>query len=322
MFNPLWMCKQGRLDYDGRPIFKIPAHDLVYEMRKISSEIEVIPAHIWTPWFSMFGSNSGFDSVHNCFKDQEKYIHALETGLSSDPPMNWRLSQLDKYNLVSFSDSHSFWPWRIGREATIFEMKDLSYTNLLKALRTGEGLTGTVEVDPSYGKYHFDGHRDCNVVMSPSESLKHNNFCPVCKKEMTLGVAHRVEALADRPVGFEPKNPKSFNTMLPLSEVLSKMYGTAVSSKAVWREYNKLLRRFGSEYNILLDASKERLGEEVHPKIVDAVLKNRAGNLDVKPGYDGVYGELQLEPLDPSMVKNNVKAAKPKGLQKGLGDFI
>ncbi|MAG38526.1 hypothetical protein CMO90_00380, partial [Candidatus Woesearchaeota archaeon] len=154
-----YLKKHGRVDYDGRPIFKISCHDFVYNLRKISLDIEVIPAHIWTPWFSLFGSKSGFDSVHECFKDQEKYVHALETGLSSDPEMNWRLSQLDKFNLVSFSDSHSFWPWRMGREATIFELKKLKYDNILRALRSGEGLQETVEVDPSYGKYHFDGHR-------------------------------------------------------------------------------------------------------------------------------------------------------------------
>lgn len=316
-----YLGKHGRLDYDGRPIFKITAHDLVYELRRISLDIEVIPAHIWTPWFSMFGSNSGFDSVHNCFKDQEKYIHALETGLSSDPPMNWRLSQLDKFNLVSFSDSHSFWPWRMGREATIFELKELTYNNLLRALRSGEGLTGTVEVDPAYGKYHLDGHRNCNVVMTPANAIKNNNICVSCKKPLTLGVAHRVEELADREENYTRKDAKPFYTLQPLSEVISAIRNSATSSKSVWSDYNKLLRRFKTEYNILFDAPKDKIAEEVHPKIAEAILKNRTGNLKVKPGYDGVYGEILLQPLESSEMKEeNPKKIPPK--QKGLDEFF
>jgi uncharacterized protein (TIGR00375 family) len=290
-----YLKKHGRVDYDGRPIFKIPCDEFVYELRKISKDIEVIPAHIWTPWFSMFGSKSGFDSVKEAFKDQEQHIHALETGLSSDPPMNWRLSQLDKFNLVSFSDSHSFWPWRLGREATIFELKKLTYSNLLKTLRTGKGLTGTVEVNPSYGKYHFDGHRTCNIVMNPKETIKHKNICPVCKKPLVIGVAYRVEQLADRPEGYQKPNAKPFHTLIPISEILSTMLNKAVTTKTVWQEYNKLMKRFKTEYNILLNATEEQLKEEINPKIADIILKNRTGNLTVKPGYDGVYGELEID---------------------------
>ena len=315
-----YLKTHGRVDYDGRPIFKIPAHEFVYNLRKISYDIEVIPAHIWTPWFSMFGSKSGFDSVHECFKDQEKHIHALETGLSSDPPMNWRLSQLDRYNLVSSSDLHSFWPWRTGREATMLELKELNYTNLLRALRIGQGLKGTIEVDPSYGKYHYDGHRKCNVVMTPEESLKNNNICPKCGNELTLGVAHRVEELADRPKGYKPKNAKEFYKMLPLSEILSRMLDFNISTKTVWRHYNQLMKHFKSEYEILLDASEEKLLEVTHPKIVRAIIKNRQGEMEVKPGYDGVYGELQLETIQEKELEKEEKKA-PKG-QKGLSDFL
>jgi PHP family Zn ribbon phosphoesterase len=162
-----YLLTKGRVDYDGRPIFKIPCPDFVEQLHSINPKIEVIPAHIWTPWFSMFGSKSGFDSVKDCFLDQTRRIHALETGLSSDPPMNWRLSQLDNYNLVSFSDLHSFWPWRLGRESTLFEVGKLNYSNLLSAIRTGDGLKGTIEVDPNYGKYHFDGHRKCGLSWTP-----------------------------------------------------------------------------------------------------------------------------------------------------------
>ena len=212
-----YFLKHGRIDYDGRPIFKIPCDEMTYELKKISDDVEVIPAHIWTPWFSLFGSMSGFNSVEDAFKDQTKNIHALETGLSSDPPMNWRLSQLDKYSLVSCSDSHSFWPWRIGREATIFELKELTYKGLIKALRTKEGLLGTIEVDPAYGKYHFDGHRNCKICLSPKESIKLKDICPVCGKQLTIGVDHRVNELADREEGFKPKGAKDFKRLIPLS---------------------------------------------------------------------------------------------------------
>lgn len=314
-----YLKKHGRVDYDGRPIFKISCDNFLYDLRKISLDIEVIPAHIWTPWFSLFGSKSGFDSVHECFKDQEKYIHALETGLSSDPAMNWRLSQLDKYNLVSFSDLHSFWPWRMGREATIFDMKSLSYANLLRALRSGEGLTATVEVNPSYGKYHFDGHRNCNVVMDPKQSLEHKNTCPKCKREMTLGVVYRVNALADREEGYKLKNAKPYHTLLPISEILAKMLNRTLISKAVWTEYNKLIKRFGSEYYILLDSKEEHLKEITHKKIAEAIIANRQGKLKVEPGYDGVYGELQLEEIDSNEVEQD---EIPKPSQRGLSDFF
>jgi len=317
-----YLKKHGREDYDGRPIFKISSDNLLYELRRISQDVEVIPAHIWTPWFSLFGSNSGFDSVHECFKDQEKYVHALETGLSSDPAMNWQLSQLDKFNLVSFSDAHSFWPWRIGREATIFELKELSYANIIRVIRSGEGLLGTVEVDPSYGKYHFDGHRNCNIVMSPEQSVSVNNVCPKCNSNMTLGVAHRIRELADRPQNYKPENAKTFYTMLPLSEILAKIFNKTISSKIVWREYNKVLRRFGSEYEILLNASKSQLREVTYEQVAEAIIKNRSGLLKVIPGYDGVYGELVMEPITNKELEEDEKEKLDESKQQGLSDFF
>ena len=317
-----YLLTHGRIDYDGRPIFKIPSDMFVYELRKISKDIEVIPAHIWTPWFGMFGSKSGFDSMKECFKDQEKHVHAIETGISSDPAMNWRLSQLDKKQIVSFSDSHSFWPWRIGREATIFDLKKFNYKNLLKAIRTGNGLSGTIEVDPAYGKYHFDGHRNCNIMTSPAQSIKMKNFCPECRKELTLGVAHRVEELADRPQGYKLKNAKPYYSMLPLSEIISAMKGKAMITKAVWTDYDKLRKRFGSEYDILLKTSQERLSEEVHPKIAELIIKNRQGKLKVNPGYDGVYGELEVESLNPKEAKEKKRIIRAKPKQKDLGKFF
>lgn len=282
--------KKGRLDYDGRPIFNIPCPEFVEMLKEISKDIEVIPAHVWTPWFSLFGSKSGFNSVKDCFQDQTKHIHALETGLSSDPKMNWRLSQLDKYLMVSFSDLHSYWPWRIGREATMFDIK-LNYKNLLKALRTREGFKATIEVDPNYGKYHIDGHRSCNVAMTPKESQKHNNICPKCGRELTIGVLHRVEELADRKESYKPDNAQKFYTLIPLSEILSKFLGKGIATKAVWYEYNKLIEKFGNEYKILLEAKEDELKKVTEEKIAAAIIKNRKGKIKVSPGYDGVYGE-------------------------------
>ncbi len=286
--------KKGRLDYDGRPIFGFGCVELVEMMKLISQDIEIIPAHIWTPWFSLFGSMSGFDTVEECFKDQTKHIHALETGLSSDPAMNWRLSQLDNYSLVSFSDSHSFWPWRIGREATIFDLKKLTYNNLITALREKSGLKETVEVDPNFGKYHFTGHRNCNVSLEPSESLKTNNICPACKRELTVGVLQRVEDLADRELGFVPKGNVPFKSVLPLAELISAVKGNSVASKSVFAEYYNIVKGT-NEFEILLEKPFEELVKITNEKIADVIVKNREGKLRVIPGYDGVYGQLVIE---------------------------
>ncbi|MBS3143326.1 DNA helicase UvrD [Candidatus Woesearchaeota archaeon] len=269
--------KKGRLDYDGRPIFGFTSIELIDMVRGISNDIEIIPAHAWTPWFSIFGSKSGFDSIKECFQEKSKYIHAIETGLSSDPEMNWRLSQLDNINLVSFSDAHSFWPWRLGREATLFNTK-LKYKEIINAIRTGEGLNSTIEVDPNYGKYHYTGHRNCN---------------PICKKPLTIGVADRIEELADRPEGYKPKNARTFKKLIPLHEIIAYNYKLSqLTSKKVWETYNKLINQFESELNIMLNVEEEKLRKIIEDKLVDLIIKNRNQNLNIKPGYDGVYGEI------------------------------
>jgi uncharacterized protein (TIGR00375 family) len=307
------LLKKGRVDYDGRPIFKIPCPEFVEMLQQISPDIEVIPAHIWTPWFSLFGANSGFDSIKDCFQDKLNKIHALETGMSSDPAMNWRLSQLDKFKLVSFSDLHSFWPWRIGREATEFEIKDLTYKNILNALRDS-GLTRTIEVDPGYGKYHLTGHRNCNVCLEPKESLKLKDICPVCKKKLTVGVLERVEELADRDEGYVDNNRPKFLTLIPLSEIISHLYGAGIATKKVWAVYNELIENFNSEFNIMLNVSKDELIKVVDEKLADAIIKNREGKIKIKAGYDGVYGEPVFE--------GKVEEIKPlPKKQKSLSDF-
>jgi uncharacterized protein (TIGR00375 family) len=313
--NSALMRKKVKIESDGRPICGIPAMELVEMLKSINTGIEIIPAHIWTPWFSLFGSKSGFDRIEDCFQDQTKHIHALETGLSSDPAMNWRLSALDKFAMVSFSDSHSFWPWRIGREATLFELENLTYDNLVKALHTKDGLVETIEVDPSYGKYHFDGHRDCNVSLEPNESKRIKNVCPVCRRELTIGVLHRVEELADREHGFVPKGARPFRSLLPLSEIISSAVGANVSSNKVWEEYNKLVAAFGSELNVLVDANEERLKATTTEKIANLLLIVRNGKVKIKPGYDGVYGEIE------NVKKSKNENAHFRKPQKTLGDF-
>ena len=291
------LLKYGDLSVDGRPTLSMDASHLVEEVMEVSSENMVFPAHAWTPWFSIFGAFSGFNSVEECYQDMTKHIYALETGLSSDPPMNWRLSKLDNLVLVSNSDSHSFWPWRIGREANVFELKKMSYREILDAIRLKDvaRFKFTIETDPAYGKYHWTGHRNCHVALSPREAAKLGNVCPVCRRKLTKGVEQRVEELADRPVGFKPVGVVGFVHLLPLSEIIAAVLGVdSPSAQQVWGIYNLLVARFGDEYSVLMDASREALSSVVDEKIAEAIIRVREGQIKVVPGYDGVYGQLVI----------------------------
>lgn len=314
------LSKYGNLTVDGRPTLNMNAPHLVEEVMEASSQNMVFPAHIWTPWFSLFGAFSGFDSVEECYRDMTKHIHALETGLSSDPPMNWRLSKLGKFTLVSNSDSHSFWPWRIGREANVFELKRSSYREVIDAIRfkDKEKFKFTIETDPAYGKYHWTGHRNCNVALSPQEAIKLGNICPVCRRKLTKGVEQRVEELADRPAGFKPENAIGFMRLLPLSEIIRAVLGVgSPSTRKVWGIYNQLIERFGNEYAVLMDASKDALSKVVDEKVAEAVIRVREGRVKVTPGYDGVYGKLIVfeESFDGEPVPERVQ-------QLNLTDFM
>ncbi|RLJ01623.1 MAG: DNA helicase UvrD [Candidatus Aenigmatarchaeota archaeon] len=311
-----WLDTKGRRDYDGRPTFGFTCPELVEVMMSISKDIMVIPAHAWTPWFSLYGSNSGFDSIKDCFKDQLKNIYAIETGLSSDPPMNWRLSELDDFALVSNSDSHSPWPWRLGRECNVFNLKELTYRNLVDAIKKKDPkrFEMTIEVDPAYGKYHYDGHRACGIVLSPKEAIKLNNICPVCGRPLTIGVEHRVEELADREEGFVPKDAIPFRRLLPLSELIAGVMKIGNPySKKVMEEYSKLIKRFGNEFEILLNVPEEELMKVTDEKIVRYIIKNRNQEIEVKPGYDGVYGV--------PIINSNEMDLKRKTGQKSLFHF-
>ncbi|MEK6839790.1 MAG: endonuclease Q family protein [Nanoarchaeota archaeon] len=300
------ILKRWRLDYDGRPIFGCSSIEFLDLMRSVSPNIEMIPAHAWTAFFSIFGSKSGYNSIQECFEERAQYIHAIETGMSSDPAMNRRLSQLDNINLVSFSDPHTYFPWRLGREATRFDC-DLTYKGILHALRTGEGLKGTIETPPVYGKYHIDGHRACDVHFEYEETKQHRGICPKCKHDLTLGVAYRVEELADRK---EPQNVPSFVSVVPLHELIAAVYDIKqLASKKVWEIYRTLIKTFGNEFTVLLDASEDALAKVVDPKLARVILLNREQKLPIEPGYDGVYGKVVLN--------NQQILAK----QKSLGEY-
>ncbi|MEM2466772.1 MAG: endonuclease Q family protein [Candidatus Bathyarchaeia archaeon] len=301
------LAKYGDLSVDGRPTLDMSASQLVEEVMEVSKDNMVFPAHAWTPWFSIFGAFSGFNSVEECYQDMAKHIYALETGLSSDPPMNWRLSKLDKFTLVSNSDSHSFWPWRMGREANVFELKSPSYWEVVEAIKNKDKakFRFTVETDPAYGKYHWTGHRNCKVSFSPKEAIKLGNICPVCRKKLTKGVEQRVEELADRPAGFKPENAIGYLHLLPLSEIIATVLNAdSPSTQKVWSIYNKLLDKFWDEYSVLIDVPGEALESVVGRKIAEAIIRVREDKIKVVPGYDGVYGHPIIFEDEASAVKN------------------
>jgi len=307
---------RGDLDVDGRPMLKMTAAELAAEVIAISPDNLIFPAHAWTPWFSLFGANAGFDRLDDCYQEMTDHVYALETGLSSDPPMNWRLTSLDRLALLSNSDSHSAWPWRMGREANVFELDDLTYWEIMDAIKTRnpQKFKFTIETDPSYGKYHWTGHRQCGVSMPASEATSLGNVCPKCGRKLTKGVEQRVEELADRPDGRKPPNAISFIHLLPLSEIIATTIGSeAPSSPKVWRYYNMLIDRFRDEYSVLLDAPMEGISELTDEKIADAIIRVREGRVKVTPGYDGVYGRIDL------LAKDETK--RPRKIV-GLEDFI
>ncbi len=291
----------GNLDTDGRPVLNIsPAH-LVEIIMELSHDNLVFPAHAWTPWWSIFGAFGGVDSVDECYEDMTKHIHAIETGLSSDPPMNWRISWLDNYLLLSSSDAHSPYPYRIGREAVVFDFKGPSYRELVEAIRTRDRrrVVMTLEVPPAYGKYHWSGHRECGVgPLSPMESKRLGYRCPVCHRKLTKGVDERVEELADRMPGYKPANAIGFRTVIPLQELIAISAGmgpeaeSKLMSKRIWSIYEMVIHRLGSEFTILLDTPPEQIASIAGPGLAELIRMMREGKLEITPGYDGVYGKL------------------------------
>jgi uncharacterized protein (TIGR00375 family) len=291
------LTRLGKLGSDGRPIFSFPVKDLVKIVLDVSEDCLLVPAHAWTPWFSVFGANSGFDSLEECFEEQTKYIHAIETGLSSDPQMNWRWSALDNLTLISNSDAHS--PSKLGREANCFACA-LEYPEIIRVMKEKDpaGLLFTVEFFPEEGKYHYDGHRNCNVLLAPYQSRAYDNICPVCGRKLTVGVMHRVEELADREAGFVPPKAIPSIHLIPLEEIIAEALGQGTGTKGVNQEYMRLVEAGGSEFAILLDLPPEEIEHIAPPRVYEGIMRVRRGELNITPGHDGVYGKISIFPKD------------------------
>ena len=287
------LVNYGNLVVDGRPILNLDSAELARIIFDICSDCFLVPAHAWTPWFGLFGSRTGFNKIEECFDKQTPNIYALETGLSSDPAMNWRWSDLDRFTLISNSDAHS--PSRLGREANVFNCK-LDYYEIIKTLKKKDNkkFLSTIEFFPQEGKYHFDGHRNCNVCFSPAETKRHNNICPKCGKPLTVGVMNRVEQFADRPQNFQPKQAIPFKSLIPLQEIIAEAHNVGKETVGVQKEYFSLIKSFGSEFNILLDMSEEQIKKELPQRIGQGIIKVRKGEVDIKPGYDGEYGRVKI----------------------------
>lgn len=284
---------RGRLDADGRPTFALSARDLTRVVLEACPDCMVIPAHAWTPWFSVFGANSGFDSLEECFQDMTPHIKAIETGLSSDPAMNWRLSTLDHITLISNSDAHS--PSRIGREANVFDC-DLDYYELKRVIESKDHsrFLMTIEFFPEEGKYHFDGHRRCGIVFSPEETRQHGGLCPVCGRQLTIGVMHRVHELADRAPGFVPENAIPAVHLIPLQEIIAEALGQGVETVGVQNEYLRLVSEAGSEFRLLLDLDEAQVRSFVPERIATGIMRVRQGKLHIVPGHDGEFGKISI----------------------------
>ncbi len=297
--------KIGNIKSDGRPILGLDSRSLLEITLESGQGATIIPAHIWTPWFSALGSKSGFNSIEECYEDLSEHIFAVETGLSSDPEMNWRVSSLDKYRLVSNSDAHS--PSKLAREATVFDTEP-DYFSMMNALKTGKGFLGTIEFFPEEGKYHMDGHRKCDICMEPPETIKHKGICPVCRKPLTIGVSHRVNDLADRPQkGFTPPSTAGeVYSLIPLQEILSEIIGVGPNSKSVEKAYENLIQKLGPELDILMDIPIDRISEVGSPILGEAISRLRKGKVIRQAGYDGEYGIIKL--FEPG---ETLKKSKP-----------
>jgi uncharacterized protein (TIGR00375 family) len=285
------LSKIGNLKSDGRPILGLDAKELLRITLDAAPDAMLIPAHVWTPHFSVLGAASGFDSLEECYEELTPQIHAVETGLSSDPLMNWRISALDTITLVSNSDAHS--AAKIGREANILDT-DITYSAMLKAIRTRKGFLGTIEFFPEQGKYHYDGHRNCGVSLTPKETMAQNYLCPACGSKVTVGVMHRVEKLADRKEGFKPAGAPSFASIIPLPEIIAEGLECGVNTKKVNALYLPMLERLGNEFTILLESPLDDIERAGTPLIREAIARMRAGNVHISPGYDGEFGKVKI----------------------------
>lgn len=284
----------GNLHSDGRPILGLDSKDLLAIVLEICPRALFIPAHIWTPHFSLFGAKSGFDGIRECFGDLTEYIYALETGLSSDPSMNWRLSTLDNLALISNSDAHS--PTSLAREANVFDT-DLSYTGIFEALKNNDlqKFCGTIEFFPEEGKYHHDGHRSCQICWKPAQTKAASGICPICGKTVTMGVLHRIETLADRPEGYRPEKARPFENLIPLQDIITTSMGYKTTGIKVRRKYLDMVTNLGTELAILREIPVKEIEEYGEKQIAESINRMRKGEIIIKPGSDGQYGEILVK---------------------------
>lgn len=287
------LSRFGNLRADGRPTLALDSKEMLEKILECSPDSFLVPAHIWTPWFALFGANSGFDSIEECFEELKREVPALETGLSSDPPMNWRLSSLDPYTLISNSDAHS--PRKIGREANLFDC-ELSYNTIKDTLKKKDKtrLLSTIEFFPQEGKYHYDGHRKCNIRLSPKESMLNNDICPVCGKPLTVGVMHRIELLADRSEDTVPSNAIPYKHLAPLEEIIAEALSIGVHTAGVRSKYLNLVRNLNGEFEVLLNAPLSEIAKYSDERIREGIERVREERLTVIPGFDGVFGTIKI----------------------------
>lgn len=318
--------KRGNLAADGRPMLgKTSCAEFVEMTKQACKEAEIVPAHAWTPWFGVLGDKSGYNSVQEAYGDKASKIVACESGMSADPAMMWRVSSLDSFAIMSNSDPHSPHPWRLGRECNAFGDDCNSFAKIFDAVRTQDKnkFLFTVETNPVYGRYHLDGHRNCNFSSWPEETKKLKEICPKCGKKLTIGVEKRIEELADRPVGFVRKNAIPFRTVLPLAELIASVHRTNLYSKKVQEEYQKLIAKFGNEFHIVFEVSEAEIKEVSGLEIARVVMMNRENSIKIKPGFDGEYGVLELPEqliLGKKREKRNSETSDSKA-QKSLGEF-
>ena len=295
-FNKVLESRGFNLKFDGRPILGLTAKDILTLMLETDEHMVMIPAHAWTPWFGVFGSKGGYDSLEDCFEDLTPHIFAIETGLSSDPLMNWRLSALDKISLVSNSDAHSL--GKLGREANVMNFfSKISYLEIMRVIRekNKKEFLYTIEFYPEEGKYHFDGHKDCGFFCEPAETKKLKGLCPKCKKPLVIGVLNRVVELSDRTKAQAKKiNAIPYKNLVPLPEILADIYAVGVNTKTVKTEYDNLIAKLGNEFYILLHAELEKIEQASNKNIAEAIERVRAGNIYIRPGYDGEFGKVKI----------------------------
>ena len=302
-----YLDKKYNIRSDGRPILGMSAEELCEICFGIDDNFMIIPAHAWTPWYAIFGSKSGFDSLEECFGKWTSKIKAIETGLSSDPEMNWSLSALDNITLISNSDAHSL-P-NLGREANIFDLEEITYQEIKQVIESGDRkkFLKTIEFYPEEGMYHFDGHRECGISFDPTETKKHKGICPKCKRPLTIGVTNRVHSLADRKLGFKPKNAIPFVKLVELDKIIAESLGVkSRSSKKVQEEYKNMINKLGSELQILLNLGREEIAKVSKEKIAEGIEKMRSGDIIIEPGFDGQYGKIKIFKEDKASVQKQL----------------